>query len=202
MQNLLGRADIKADIPERPRGLRNTTLSSFLNCTCSLRHIVIQSPGKKSWSQLHSTRCWSFACVLQCQRKGVIAAGKKKTSWPYSRNNHCSPVHPHTSLSLLSPLSHSLYKAPDDSDCILPSINHSPYSIGYMLHGKYWFFPLPHHWRTHVFLWGCIHTHKYIYIYYYTCTHRVWESAFMLLWQVQTCTHSAHACVYYWIFFN
>lgn len=52
------------------------------------------------------------------------------------------------SRSLSLSLSHSLCEAPADSGCIHPYINHSPYSIGYMVHGKYWFFPLPHCWRT------------------------------------------------------
>lgn len=49
---------------------------------------------------------------------------------------------------LLLSFSRSPYEAPADSGCIHPYINHSPYSIGYMVHGKYWFSPLPHCWRT------------------------------------------------------
>lgn len=86
--------------------------------------------------------------------EGDYCCRKKKKIWPHCRNNHRSSARPPPpsvhSLFLclsLSP-SHSLCEAPADSGCIHPYINHSPYSIGYMVHGKYWFFPLPHCWRT------------------------------------------------------
>lgn len=70
------------------------------------------------------------------REKGILLQGKKKAGHTVEIT---AAIQLTPFLSLI-PLSLSLYKAPDDSDCILPSINHSPYSIGYMLHGKYWFF--------------------------------------------------------------
>lgn len=68
---------------------------------------------------------------LSAREKGILLQKKKSGHTEITAAIQLTP-----SLSLI-PLSLSLYKAPDDSDCILPSINHSPYSIGYMLHGKY-----------------------------------------------------------------
>lgn len=56
-----------------------------------------------------------------------------------------------TPLSVSLLLCVPVFEAPADSVCIHPYINHCPYSIGYMVHGKYWFFPLPRCWRTHGF---------------------------------------------------
>ena len=83
------------------------------------------------------------AFLLSCSAgEGDYCCRKKKKIWPHCRNNHGSsarPPPPLFSLSLSLPLSRSpsLCEAPADSGCIHPYINHSPYSIGYMVHGKY-----------------------------------------------------------------
>ena len=103
----------------------------------------------------YSPQIAGFPSVLQCWRRGLLLQEKKKKSGHTVEiiiAVQISPPRPLVFLSLslsVSPsLSGSLCEAPADSGCIHPYINHSPYSIGYMVHGKYWFFPLPHCWRT------------------------------------------------------
>lgn len=81
--------------------------------------------------------------------RAIIAAEKKKSghSGGIITAVQLTPTPLSVSLLLCVPV----FEAPADSVCIHPYINHCPYSIGYMVHGKYWFFPLPHCWRTHGF---------------------------------------------------
>ena len=109
--------------------------------------------GELSYHIVHRLQAFPLSCSA---REGDYCCRKKKKIWPHCRNNHRSsdlPPPPSVlslslSLSVSPSLSGSLCEAPADSGCIHPYINHSPYSIGYMVHGKYWFFPLPHCWRT------------------------------------------------------
>lgn len=82
-----------------------------------------------------------FPWVLQCWRRGLLLQKKKSDhtvkiiSAVQLAPNLPQPLSLFLCLSLS--LSHSLCESPADSGCIHPYINHSPYSIGYMVHGKY-----------------------------------------------------------------
>lgn len=99
-------------------------------------------------------RIAGFPYVLQWGEGDYCCREKKKKSGHIVEFITAVQLGPHLPhplslfLSLPLCLSCSLCEAPADSGCIHPYINHSPYSIGYMVHGKYWFFLLPHCWRT------------------------------------------------------
>lgn len=134
-------------------GWRAAGYTLFFSSQCALvwawHH---DSEGRrKSWAIIYSTDC-SSPYVLQSWRRGLLLQEEKKSGHTVEIISAVwlTTAPPSSLFSLLVSLSlsHSLCEAPADSGCIHPYINHSPYSIGYMVHGKYWFFPLPHCWKT------------------------------------------------------
>lgn len=141
---------MRVEVAGRLKDCRPYILSFFLfYCTLTCNIASLFGGKKRRAGPSYIPHIASLSSMPCSAREGDYCCRKKKSG--HSVGIITAVQLTPTPLSLSPSLSLPLFEAPADSVCIHPYINHCPYSIGYMVHGKYWFFPLPHCWRTHGF---------------------------------------------------